>query len=80
MTKSHDLTTLSDDFSAVHPPPQGTAPIGTPIPNHDILTQADMATISQLAAELLDDPMALQQLCDHIHTLLIQDLSRQRTP
>lgn len=80
MTKHTDLTTLPDGFPTVPDLAQRSAPIGTPLSLSDILTDEDRVTIGQLAADLLDDPVALQHLCDHVYTLLQQDLARQRTP
>ena len=34
--------------------------------------------LSKLAAEIIDDPLALAQLTDRVYTLLQQDLNRQR--
>jgi hypothetical protein len=44
----------------------------------DLPQSEDMAMLSQLAAQLLDDPLALQQLSDRVVELLHQDLERQR--
>lgn len=79
MTSHTDLTTLSSQFPTVPDPAQGSVPIGTPLTYSDLLTNEDLATIGQLAAELLDDPIALQHLCDHIYTLLQHDLARQQS-
>ena len=80
MTSHTDLTTLTSQFPSVPNLAQGSAPIGTPLSHNDVLTNEDLAAIGQLAADLLDDPVALQHLCDHVYTLLQQDLARQRTP
>ncbi|MGG6296337.1 hypothetical protein ACQ4M4_18255 [Leptolyngbya sp. AN02str] len=32
----------------------------------------------QIAAEILQDPVAMQYLCDRVYTLLQQDIQRQR--
>ncbi|MBD2426175.1 hypothetical protein [Phormidium sp. FACHB-1136] len=79
MANHQNLTDLTSQFPTVPNPAQGSTPIGTPLLHTDALTNEDRATISQLAAEILDDPIALQHLCDHIYTLLQTDLFRQRT-
>ena len=39
---------------------------------------ADLATLSQLAAQILDDPLAVQRLSDRVVELLHQDLKLQQ--
>ena len=74
-----DLTTLTSQFPTVPSPSQGTIPIGSPMVYRDTLDHEDRVTIEQIAADLLDDPMALQYLCDHVYALMQQDLSAQHT-
>lgn len=38
----------------------------------------DQQALLQLAADILQDPLAVQALCDRIYTLLQQDLQHQR--
>lgn len=77
MANHQSLTDLTSQFPTVPNPAQGANPIGSPIAYSDALTNENIAAISQLAAELLDDPIALQHLCDRIYTLIQQDLSQQ---
>ena len=74
MKNYQNLTNFTSQFPTVPNSTQGSAPIGTPLVHADALTNADLATISQLAAELLGDPIALQILCDHIYSLAIPGL------
>lgn len=74
-----DLSTLTSQFPTVPRPSQGPPSIGSPLAHCDTLSHEDRVTIEQLAAELLDDPIALQHLCDHIYALIQQDLAHQRT-
>lgn len=77
MTSHTGLTALTSQFSTVPDLTQRSAPIGAPISHSDTLTNEDLAAIGQLAAELLNDPIALQHLCDHVYLLLKEDLTRQ---
>jgi hypothetical protein len=79
MTSHTDLTILTSQFPSVPNPAQGSTPIGTPLSRYEVLTNEDLAAIGRIAAELLDDPIALQHFCDHIYTLLQQDLDLQRS-
>ncbi|MFH7242450.1 MAG: hypothetical protein ACHWZW_06320 [Spirulina sp.] len=79
MPNHYDPTALTSQFPAVPEPTQGSAPIGSPISPSDTLTNKDLAAIGQIAAELLNDPIALQHLCDRVYALLKQDLSRQQS-
>lgn len=44
----------------------------------DLPQSDDLVMLSQLAAQLLQDPLAMQQLSDRVVELLQQDLRRQR--
>ncbi|MBD2123530.1 hypothetical protein [Trichocoleus sp. FACHB-262] len=44
----------------------------------DLPQPEDLAMLSQIAAELLPDPLAVQQLSERVFELLQQDLRQQR--
>jgi hypothetical protein len=72
-----DRTTLTDSFSILPDLIHGTVPTGSSLFSQDHLTHEDRTVIEQLAAELLEDPIALQHFCDHIYDLLKKDIVSQ---
>lgn len=42
------------------------------------LNSEELALVSRLAAQVLDDPIAVQRLCDRVLELMQQDLTLQR--
>lgn len=79
MTDHTPLTTLTDTYPSIPNLAQSATPLGTPLPYSDSLTTEESDLLSQLAADFLDDPIALQYLCDHIHALFLKDLAHQRS-
>lgn len=43
-----------------------------------IQSEHDLMAMAQLAADLIDDPIALEQFCDRVYELMRDDLQRQR--
>jgi hypothetical protein len=75
------LTPLSSETPS-HPfvPPAAVRPAGYAAPAQflEMAHPEDLAMLSQLAAQLLQDPLAVQQLGDRVVELLQRDLGLQR--
>jgi hypothetical protein len=65
-------------YPLVPPPAIASTDYAAPGRFLDLPPNTDLATLSQLAEQLLQDPLALQQLSDRVLELLHQDLERQQ--
>ncbi|MEO0535840.1 MAG: hypothetical protein AAF215_18450 [Cyanobacteria bacterium P01_A01_bin.123] len=68
---------MPQDFDPVEPNASVVAPAGFVAPGV-IQSDRDLAAMTRLAAELIDDPIALGQFCDRVYELMRDDLQRQR--
>jgi hypothetical protein len=41
--------------------------------------QTDLVAMGELAEEILHDPLAIQELCDRVYDLMVDDLRMQQT-
>jgi len=65
-----------DDYSK-YPPGTGALPIKTTTLT-SLQFPDEQEALLQLASEILQDPLAMQHLCDRVYTLMQQDLQRQQ--
>lgn len=70
------LNAAKDQATSLPPIQTGESPFKTTVTSTQPL--AEQEALLQLAAEILQDPLAMQYLCDRVYTLMQQDLQRQR--
>jgi hypothetical protein len=78
MPDRHTLTTAVEAPSSLPALAHGAAPLKTTAPLAAAIPPTEADRLNRLAAEILQDPLALQHLCDRVYTLLQQDLHRQQ--
>ena len=78
MPDRHTLTTAVEAPSSLPALAHGAAPLKTTAPLVETPSPTETVLLNRLAAEILQDPLALQHLCDRVYTLLQQDLHRQQ--
>ena len=47
------------------------------LPPNVNITETDLVKLIPLAQQVLDDPLLMNQLCDRVYELMLEDLSQQ---
>ncbi len=75
---NHSQREVPSRDRSLPPPAVRPGASATPAQFREPAHGTDMATLAQMAAQLLEDPMAVRQLGDRVFELLQQDLRLQR--